>query len=134
VSRRVVFSSGTSLDEAIKELKRLGGPPGFKVVNALEAVLQAAFLETQAATHIITGSLKASGRTSSDTSDAWVWEGEISYGGPLYRAPAPGPPNDPVDYAIYEMARGGDHDFFAALPGFDDAWVHAIDMHFEGLL
>lgn len=134
MSRRVVFTSGTSLDQVIEDLKRLGGPPGFKVVHALEAVLQAAFLETQAATHIITGSLKASGRTSSDFTDEKVWEGEISYGGPQYRDVAPGPPNDPVDYAIYEMARGGDHDFFAALPGFDDAWVHAIDVHFEGLV
>jgi hypothetical protein len=133
VSRKIVFTSGVSLDEVIEDLKRLGGPPGFKVVGALEAVLQLAFLETQAATHIISGSLKASGTTSTDTTNDWVWEGEISYGGQLHRSPFPGPPNDPVDYAIYEMARGGDHDFFAGLPGFDSAWQHAIDMHFEGL-
>ena len=134
MSRRIVFTSGVSLDAVIEDLKRLSGPPGFKVVHALEGVLQAAFLETQAATHVITGSLKSSGRTSSDFTDEKVWEGEISYGGSLYRAVAPGPPNDPVDYAIYEMARGGAHDFFAGLPGFDADWVHAIDMHFEGLV
>jgi len=133
VSRRVVFSSGTSLDEVIKELDRLGGPPGFKVVHELETVLKLAFLETQALTHVITGSLKASGRTSSDFSNEKVWEGEISYGGSLHRAALPGPPNNPVDYAIYEMARGDTHDFFATLPAFDPMFEHAIDMHFEGL-
>lgn len=135
MSRKIVFTSGTSLDKVIDDLERMGGPPGFKVVGALEAVLQASFLETQAATHIITGSLKASGRTSSEFTDDRVWEGEISYGGSMYREPAPGPPppSGKVDYAIYEMARGGEHDFFAGLPAFDSAWENAIDMHFEGL-
>lgn len=133
MSRKIVFTSGVSLDEIIKDLERLGGPPGYKVTHELEAVLAAAFAETQAATHIITGSLKASGTTSSDFTDDRVWEGEISYGGQLHRPAAPGPPNDPVDYAIYELARGGLHDFFAPLVSFDAAWQHAIDLHFEGL-
>lgn len=133
MTRKIQFSSGVDLDEILKELDRLGGPPSFKVTHELEAVLQAAFLETQAATHIITGSLKASGTTSSDFTDDRVWEGEITYGGQLHRSAAPGPPNDPVDYAIYEMARGGLHDFFAGLPAFDPAWERAIEMHFEGL-
>jgi hypothetical protein len=133
VTRKIQWTSGVSLDEIIKELKRLGGPPGFKVVHGLELALSAAYADTQARTHIITGSLKASGDVESHFSDGRVWEGTITYGGTLHGAPKPGPPNDPVDYAIYEMARGGEHDFFGGLPAFDAMFDAAIDKHFEGL-
>lgn len=133
MTRKIQWTSGVSLDKVIKDLEKLGGPPSFKVTHALEAALKAAFLDTQAATHVITGSLLSSGRTSSDFTDDRVWEGEITYGGSLYRGVTPGPPNDPVDYAIYEMARGGIHDFFGGLPAFDPVFEAAVDMHFEGL-
>lgn len=131
MSRKIRWESGIQLDEIIKELQRLGGPPGFKVVTGLEAALAAAFEDTQARTHIITGSLKASGVTESDFSNEHVWEGSITYGGALHGAPKPGPPNDPVTYAIFEMARGGDHDFFGHLPDFDHMFEEAIDKHFD---
>lgn len=132
--RKIRWESGIQLDEIIKDLRRLGGPPGFKVVHGLEAALAAAFADTQERTHIITGSLKASGTSESDFSSSHVWEGTITYGGKLHRPPlGPGPPNDPVDYAIFEMNRGGDHDFFAGLPYFDHMFVSAIDKHFEDL-
>lgn len=77
--------------------------------------------------HVITGSLRASGRTSSDVTGG-VWYGEITYGGP-----SSGYPNDPVDYADYERARGGEHDFLRnrhmAQSRFQEAIVHALRGH-----
>lgn len=110
-----------SLKAAIAQAKKLG-IPSFKLVHELELVLAAAFADTQARAHVITGSLKASGKTSSDF-DGEDWKGEISYGG------ASAGPNNPVDYAIYEMARGGDHDFFAGLPGYESKFESAIEKY-----
>jgi hypothetical protein len=70
----------------------------------LEKAAQATYEASQDEVHIITGSLKGSGR----------WEVErgrvrttvrVIYGGPSSG------PISPVDYAIYEQARGGAHDF-----------------------
>jgi hypothetical protein len=127
VSRRVQITSGRSLQAVIDELKRLGGPPGFKVVGSLEAALAVAFADTQAKTHVITGSLKASGKTETDFDSQGNWTGAISYGG------ASAGPNNPVDYAIYEMARGGEHDFFRDLPKYYESFDHAIDRHFTDI-
>lgn len=97
------------LKQFFRALDVLEGP-GPETLQALDAALMGAFVQTQMATHIITGSLKGSGRKSSEPSRQG-WSGEISYGGP-----SPGFPNDPVDYAIYEMRRGQAHDFFSSLP------------------
>lgn len=104
--------------DGLKEMKDffhgLQKPP-LKMIASLEKELAGAFAATQAATHIITGSLKASGKTSSDFSPAAAqWEGEITYGGASL-----GPIN-PVDYAIYEQARGGAHDFMAPVKPYED--------------
>lgn len=93
------------LKEARDFFDTLAKPP-VKLIAKLEQQLTATFTATQAATHIITSSLKFSGKTSSDF-DGNSWSGEISYGGPSTGV------NNPVDYAIYEMARGGDHNFLA---------------------
>lgn len=122
--------SGEPVSEWIARLEE-SAEPHFETTVELEALLRAAFLETQARTHIITGSLKASGKTASDF-DGDVWTGTITYGGALWRTPAPGPPNDPVDYAIYEMVRGGDHDFFAGLVGFEDKIEEILHGGFPG--
>ena len=90
--------------------------PPVVAIGKLEKLLSATFAATQAATHIITTSLKQSGKTDSDW-DGANWEGHITYGGE-----STGPISD-VDYAIYEMARGGDHDFlrpaYEAEPAFE---------------
>jgi hypothetical protein len=70
---------------------------------ALGAVLSAVFAETQESVHVITGSLKASGRMKTDV-DGAEWEGVITYGGP-----APGMPHPIVTYAADEFNRGHDH-------------------------
>ena len=81
----------------------LGGP-GKETVVSLDAVLDSAFAETQTLVHVVTGSLKGSGRVSSSVSEA-EWSGEITYGGP-----SPGFPHDPVRYAKEEFGRGLEHD------------------------
>lgn len=111
-----------SLDNAIQTAKKMGVPP-YKLVGELEAVFAEAYLDTQDKTHIITGSLKASGKKATDF-DGNDWEGTISYGG------SSGGPNNPVDYAIYEMARGGDHDFFRDL-GVYEQQMHAVILKYQ---
>lgn len=113
------------LDDQIDEVDRIGSPPTFETVGRLESVLRNAFLNTQARTHIITTSLKLSGRSSSDF-DGKTWQAGITYGGP-----STGPIN-PVEYAVYEMARGGEHNFFRDLPLFDQAYLDAVASHFSG--
>lgn len=85
----------------------------------LDAVLNAGFRATQGAVHVITGSLKTSGKKSSSF-DGDTWRGEISYGGVSLGI------NNPVTYAIYEKARDGDHDFFSPLYALDSVYVRAI--------
>lgn len=78
--------------------------PPVKLIARLERLLSTTFDATQGATHVITKSLKLSGKRSSDW-DNVEWTGEITYGGESTGV------NNPVEYAIYEMARGGSHDF-----------------------
>lgn len=93
--------------DAIRELGRLADGPGPATIAGLESVLAESFAETQMVVHIITGSLKASGKIESDYADD-EWSGLISYGGP-----SPGSVYDPVRYAGYERGKGfgGIHDF-----------------------
>ena len=101
------FSSHGSLKEMIEHFQSLQKPP-LKTIFALEQSLKRGFMATQAATHVITSSLKWSGTTTSNF-DNDEWEGTVSYGGPSTGV------NNPVEYAIYERQRGGAHDFMAPL-------------------
>lgn len=114
----------TGLQRIIDDLHAIADAPDAKTVAALDSVLTAGFLDTQSRTHVLSGSLKASGRMESGVEDG-EWQGTISYGG------ASAGPNSVVDYAIYEMQRGGEHDFFSDLPGLDDRFTDAIDGQFE---
>lgn len=105
--------------------------PHYKTTVELEALLNTAFKVTQEKVHIITESLKASGKTDTDF-DGDTWTGSIIYGGALWKVPTPGPPNDPVVYAIYEIARGGDHDFFAGLESFGTEIEEILNGGFPG--
>lgn len=97
----------TGLKEMREQFQKLSKPP-VQTIAKLEGELNSTFLATQAATHIITGSLKASGKTTSDWDEnTFTWTGEIIYGGASTGLISP------VDYAIYEQARGGAHDFMA---------------------
>ncbi len=124
--------------ELDRELDRLERMPDVKAQLALDTVLQLGYKETQAATHVETGSLKDSGKVDSSVNKIdKQWEGEITYGGPSSG------PNNPVDYAIYEKARGvggaggpsdvkGDHDFMSPLKLMDPMWVAAVKAGLRG--
>lgn len=108
-----------------RELDRLERMPDPAMIERLDRVLESGFAATQAAVHIQTGSLKSSGDKSSVFHQATKeWVGEISYGGPSLG------PNNPVDYAIYEMRRDpderGDHDFMQPLAPYHLAFLHAM--------
>lgn len=102
-----------------QEFDRLSKMPSPKAAALLDLVLNSQGVAVRAATHVDTSSLKQSIKDSSDT-DIHVWEGTISAGGPSKGI------NNPVDYAIYEKARGEDHDFFSPLPAFHGLYVTAI--------
>ena len=123
-----ISSNWTEIDA---ELDRVESLPGFKGKKILDAVLDLAFLTTQEAVHVETESLKLSGKSKSDVDHIFRnWEGEITYGGPSTGV------NNPVDYAIYEKARGthwagpssvkGDHDFMRPLDSFGPFWTAAV--------
>ncbi len=123
----VHFFNSKSLDDVIDHLERVGTDgASHLVVMALNGVLTAAYLDCEARAHVITGSLRASGRKDSDF-DGHDWTGTITFGGPSTG------PNNPVDYAIYEMARGGSHDFFAGLPMYESSYEEAIAQFFDWL-
>lgn len=62
------------------------------------------FDRTQQLVHIISGDLLDSGRVSITDRDKLSIESTITYGGTMGT-------EGPVDYATYEIARGGNHDF-----------------------
>lgn len=123
--RRNSRMDSSGLGEAIEDLERLSRPPSRKTVAALEAALRAAFLDTQARVDTISGSLKASGRVSSELHGN-VWTGRITYGGV-----SPGP-DSIVDYALYELQEGGSHDFLRGLPAYEGRFAQIINEHFAG--
>ena len=109
-----------------RELTRLEMMPTAKTKMGLKAVLDFGFAATQAAVHVESGALKASGKVSTGHAMGMAtWEGEISYGDA-----------GPVDYAIYEKRRGvhwagkssarGDHDFMRPLAALHPMWVEAM--------
>lgn len=88
----------------------------------LKPVLDEAFEDTQTVVHVITGSLKASGKVdSSYSSEENEWQGSITYGGP-----SAGSINDPVKYAWYEARRGESHDFMGSIHEHIDAFGRGI--------
>lgn len=105
-------------DEWEDRIRQLRGF-AYRATGPLYAILEAQFALTQAQVHIITGSLKLSGSTDADF-DGKVWTGTITYGGPSTG------PHNPVHYAIYEMKRGGAHDFFTGLNEFHERYMDAI--------
>ncbi|MFA7264857.1 MAG: hypothetical protein WC054_00855 [Candidatus Nanopelagicales bacterium] len=94
--------------------------PGVETLAELSQVLAKGFEETQARVHVITGSLKGSGRVS-NRRDESSWSGEISYGGP-----APGYAHPIVRYAKEEFGRGEEHDAMSNLDLLRDDFLHAM--------
>lgn len=104
--------------EAQMELDRLIAMPTGKMSALLNGELAVTYAKTNAFTHRETGSLAASEKIVKGAPEPHQWEGALHFGGPSA-------PKD-VDYAIYERARGGMHDFLQ--PAIDSVpdWVAAI--------
>ncbi len=120
---------------------------------AMEAVLTQQFEATQNMVHVLSGSLRASGSHESRIRRG-IWEGEISYGGRLHRAPEPAEaahgsearPRNPVRYAQLEQNRSAgrqvrhgsrahrttSHDFMLAAQGFEPEYEQAIMAYLRG--
>jgi hypothetical protein len=111
-------------DGISKEIDRLVDGPTLTDYLEFERVLMAQYAATQQAVHVITGSLKLSGKTSSSFGQN-KWEGEISYGGVSEGV------YNPVKYAEYERERDGSHDFLAPARDLDRLYLAAMN-HFLG--
>ncbi len=123
-------------DPVDRELNRLAAGPTPVDIRRFSAVLTAQFQHTQQRVHIITGSLRASGKEDAGETEHG-WEGQISYGGP-----APGFRHDPVKYADEERGRQGrgypgtniagdtnsNHDFMAPVfnAGYNRQYIQAM--------
>lgn len=106
-------------DALDRELDKVGSAPTAKGKAALEAVLRLSLTEMQLATHVDTGSLRFSEKASSEEGHN-KWTGTLTAGGASLGV------NNPVDYAIYEKRRGGEHDFIDALDVMAPAWLAAV--------
>ncbi len=96
-----------------------------RAVEACEAVLARQHQAMQRATHVITGSLRGSEDIDSDFRTG-RWAGQLVAGGP-----SPGFVNNPVVYAVYELARGGLHDFRAPAEAMSGQYGDAMRAHLE---
>jgi hypothetical protein len=109
------------------EMDRIGKMPDAKTSALLRAALEVAFANTQATVHVRTGSLRASGKTDADKDEfRSKWEGVITYGGPSSGK------NNPVDYAIYEKARGEEHNFLGNVHLTESLFVSAMKAGLRG--
>lgn len=102
-----------------RHLDKVGSAPTTTGKAALETVLGMALIELKRATHVQTGSLVASEKAESD-SGGNTWVGTLTAGGPSTGV------NNPVDYAIYERARGDAHDFLETQDLLAPAWIAAM--------
>lgn len=98
--------------------------PGFETTTKLESALDATFADTQERVHRITNTLALSGEPDTHF-DGDTWSGEITYGSK---------PDHDAYYAIYELARGGSHNFFAGTTDYESRFEEAIDDHFRRTL
>jgi hypothetical protein len=108
-----------------KEIDRLADGPTLADLLKFEAVLIKQFQATQTAVHVVTQSLKLSGRIASSMNNN-KWSGDIIYGGPSEGI------HNPVDYAEYERERDGPHDFLAPAEALSDEYIKAMESFLGG--
>lgn len=111
------------LDEWIDGLANMGTPGDDAVAEWREAT-EVFYDRTQAATHVLSGDLKASGRYDVRTEGRQI-VGTVTYGG-----------TELVDYAQWEFMRGGNHDaltvgFAQARDEFIEATTRAVDAEID---
>jgi len=102
------------------------------LVPRLNAVTEENLLPaTQALVHVVTGSLRDSGKAVPFDLFGDEFIGGLEYGG------ASGGPNNPVTYADLELSRGGSHDFLTgpvanALPLYEEQYGDAFEVVIDG--
>jgi len=99
-----------------RQLDHLSDGPDTDDILRFEAIMAALFTETQIAAHLRTGHLIASGSYDTETRGD-VWHGHIKY---------------EANYAIYEQARGGLHDFMRPVYHADGAFLGALLAYVRG--
>jgi len=114
------------ISDVEKELNRIIDGPGIDDVVELESILATQFQLTQQIVHVITGSLRNSGKVASILEEN-KWEGQITYGGPSV-----GAVHNPVKYAHYEQERDGIHDYMEPIYRFDDRYGDAVEDWLKG--
>lgn len=121
------------ISDADHELRRLEDGPDLQDLVRLDAAITRLYAETQAVVHIITGSLKASGKLEDSKFEGHVWHGQFSYGGV-----SEGSAHDPVTYAKVERAKAGSkgslgpHDFMWPTHGTAHEYGEAIMAFLRG--
>lgn len=107
------------------ELHRLGN--GFTEYDHFNfaAVFARNYMATQAVVHVITGSLRGSGKAEVSASTSHRWEAEMSYGG------LSGGVKNPVRYAVSELygqspSYGGNHNFLEPTEFIDDEMIGPV--------
>lgn len=113
------------------ELRRLQDGFEFEDFTNFAGVLFRNFAKTDAAVHVETGSLRASGVVEVDRSTGHLWEGHISYGGTGFGV------KNPVKYAVAELfgtspRHGGPpaHDYMRHTRYIDDEFIGPITTFF----
>lgn len=107
------------LDKWVDGLERLANRVGKHQRSEWESATEMFYGSTQAAVHVLSGAMKASGRYDTEAGRRTV-EGWVTYGG-----------TKACDYAVYEVARGGSHDaltrgYTANIRTFEQAIVDGI--------
>lgn len=109
-----------------KEILRLKQTPSYSDKRKLDRTLKQGLRMAQAKVHVITGSLKESGKSSSRLLGS-TYRGTFEFGGF-----SPGV-NNPVDYAVYEQDRGGNHNFMLGIKEeMDVLWIGTINSILRG--
>lgn len=116
----IIYSDFSEVYAVLRGMERA---PSQKGIHALGLVMDFGLAQMKGATHIETGSLESSEKADADHRGA-LWSAEIQAGGVSTGV------HNPVDYAIYEQARGGAHDFTLPLNALDPFWVEAVEQGF----
>lgn len=114
------------ISDVEKELDRIIDGPNMADTVEFEAILATQFQMTQQTVHIITGSLRNSGKVSSILEPS-KWEGKIVYGGL-----SAGAVHNPVEYAHYEQERDGAHDYMEPIYALDSRYGDAVESWLKG--
>lgn len=111
----IVQRGRDTTERARRQARELSRFPSERTGEELDAVLAATFRDAQGRAHVLSGALRASGISGSENRPGDSWLGRFSFGGPG------------AEHAIFEMARGGEHDFMAGTVAYEEAFEEVID-------